>query len=203
MVNAPFHFKKIATAFGKSFTEDIAKRVGQKQSEVFSSENTIKLRHGGSWETPANELGDKSGGFSELSIETSISLETILTSSPIIIFQKSDEISNNMHDQMMKVAIATITRSTEKSGNIFDAKGKSFPETYLEMLRSMPVALDKDGEVSLPQLMIHPSQGEKVIGAFQKAGPEFQAQLEAIKAEKKVEAQQEEAKRISRFERRS
>lgn len=202
MALAPFHFKKIEAAFNLSFSKDVAKRVGEKHQGVFSTDNTIKLRHGGGWETPANELGDKSGAFNLLSVESTIELSDIAKGDALLIFQTADRISSEMHDQMMGVALAAISKSTEESGRIFDAKGQSFTDAYLEMLKDMPMSLDESGEVSLPTLMIHPSQEPKMIGDFRAAGPRFHEEIESIKAHKKVEAIQQEEKRKSRFEKR-
>jgi hypothetical protein len=106
-----------------------------------------------------------------------------------------------MNSQMERLLVETLSHSTEKSGQVVDGAQKTFPESMYEMVEKMELPLDKEGELSMPTMIIHPSQSPKLEAQFTSAGPEFEEKFAELKDRKKKEAQEREEQRLARFER--
>lgn len=155
MPYAPFLFKSIDKHFMKSFLKDVGTRLQKKQEAVMSPDNVLQFQHGRHWDTPANELGDKSGEIKEMSTLSELPLKDVVAGNPMAIFRSAEGISKEMHEQMMAVMIQAVSASTENSGNVINSSGRPIQETFLEMLEAMPLPLDESGEISMPSMVLH------------------------------------------------
>lgn len=105
-----------------------------------------------------------------------------------------------MHGSAMKSLYGKVGRAVEEVGNVISAGGQPFtPELFLELLRRVDFGVDKEGRVTLPQLHLHPDVAKNVIPLLESQGPDFAAEVDAIKAVKEAEAREREVARKARF----
>jgi hypothetical protein len=203
MGKCPFLREAASSTFMKSFTKEIGERTRNLQVQYMSPSNVLRFRHGHTWDAPANELGDKSGGFEKHGVTTEIKLSDIAEGKMHTIFEQIFEVSESLHSQIQTVLFEVLNRSTEKSGQVISMSGKKIPDAMYEMLERMELPLDGDGELSMPSMFVHPSQTQSIFKQLKEAGPDFEKRIEDLKARKKHEAETRELARVSRYERRN
>ena len=87
-----------------------------------------------------------------------------------------------MQERRFFAAMGTITSA---SGNVVNAGGELTFEKFYEVLDGMEWSLDDDGELSVPTIVMHPSDAEKLK---ELENPETLAAMEELKARKYEEA---------------
>ncbi len=201
MGKVPFHFPEVEIEFMKGFAGAIGENARVLRERFIAPDNFLRFSHGRIWEAPANALGDKMGEINQHGTETELNLEDIAAGKVEAVFLAVSQITDDMNSQMEQLLIDTMTRSTEKSGQVVYGAAKTFPESMYEMLEMMELPLDDDGELSMPTMLIHPSQSSKLEAQIQAAGAEFEGKFSSLKRKKKIEAQKRERQRLARFER--
>ena len=71
----------------------------------------------------------------------------------------------------------------------------------LEMFRKLELGVDRDGNVSMPQIHVGPELYARLPEEMSKVPPELSAEIERVKAEKIKEALDREAERKGKFKR--
>ena len=194
--------KKLSEAYMIGFSKDVGDRSEQKRNELMDPRNVLSFRHGRKWESPANEFGDTSTEMTEHSTTTKLHLRDVVLGDPTVTFRTAMTASEQMHSSVMNSMISTLSVSTAQSGNVVNAAGRPFLEAFAEMLEMIQPTLGDDGELQLPTMLVHPSQGPKLAAEFEAAGPDFEKRIDELKARKKLEAEENEKARVDRFERR-
>jgi hypothetical protein len=108
-----------------------------------------------------------------------------------------------MESGFMRTLYETVSSAVQEVGNVVDAKGKPTPDVFLEMLRKIEFGVNRRGEVTRPEIHVHPETAPGLIKALEDAGPAFQAEVDRLTAEKEAEALAREARRKARFKTRS
>lgn len=183
------------------FAKDIGDRSARKRNEILDSRNVLSFKHGGKWESPANEFGDSKAEMRRHSSKTELHLKDIVMGDPTVTFWAAVAVSEQMHASIMDSMISTLNKSTAQSGNVVDAGGRPFAEAFAEMLEMIQPSLGDDGELLLPTMLVHPSEGPRIVAELEAAGPDFERRIDELKARKKVEAEENETARVNRFER--
>lgn len=184
------------------FTKDVGDRSAQMRNKLLDSRNVLSFQHGRKFESPADEFGDTSTEMTRHSSITELHLKDVVRGDPTVTFWAAMTVSEQMHESIMDSMISTLNRSTAQSGNVVNAGGRPFPEAFAEMLEMIQPSLGDDGELLLPTMLVHPSQGRKLVAELEAAGPEFERRIDELKARKKLEAEENETARLNRFERR-
>lgn len=199
----PFISKGLQRAVAKSFIEEVADLVRREQAVYLNPNNTMKFQHGRRWESPANDLGDKSGEMENHSVESSLSLQDVVEGDPAITFKHTSKIARAMSSSFERSLFTKMNEVTAQTGNVVNAaEYNSQLEAFAASLESIEMSVDEDGNLSLPTFFIHPSQTDKLAKEIEAAPPELHERIENIKAKKLEEATHKEAARKSRFERR-
>jgi len=201
-IKTPFLQRKLSEAYMIGFSKDIGDRSAQKRNELMDPRNVLSFQHGRKWESPANEFGDTSTEMTRHSTTTDLHLKDVVLGDPKVTFGTAMTISEQMHSSVMETMISTLNSSTAQSGNVVNAAGRPFPEAFAEMLEMIRPTLGDDGELQLPTILVHPSQGPKLVAQLEAAGPDFERRIDELKARKKLEAEENETARVNRFERR-
>lgn len=58
--------------------------------------------------------------------------------------------------------LAHISQICDATGNVVDAQGQSIWEAQLEMLETIEIHFDEDGNPTLPSLVLHPDTADKL-----------------------------------------
>lgn len=68
-----------------------------------------------------------------------------------------------LNGELAKFMFRTLTKITDFTGNVVDAKGKEFSiAMMLEVLEKIHIDFDKNGDPILPTMVIHPNMAEKI-----------------------------------------
>src|SRR4051812_39942287 len=102
----------------------------------------------------------------------------------------------------MRGLYETVSEAVEQVGNVVSGKGKPKPEAILKALRKIEFGVNRKGEVTRPEIHLHPDQVPEFVKAVQEAGPEFNAEVNRVTAEKDAAALAREAERKARFKKR-
>lgn len=105
-----------------------------------------------------------------------------------------------MERQFAQMMYRSISSASEQSGNVVDAqKEGSLPAAFARMLEKIEFSVDKDGNVTLPQIHVGPNTLDSFQRAISEAPPEYHNQIEEIMKRKRAEALKREADRKARF----
>lgn len=199
----PFVFKELQRNVAISFTEAISELVRRDSAGYFDNSNSMKFQHGARWETPANELGDKSGEMVSHSVEGSLALAEVVKGDPKIIFENINGTARAITSSIERMLFSKIIEVTAKTGNVVNAADhKNQLEAFAASLEDIEMTVDEDGSLNLPNIFIHPTQEAKLLKEIEEAPAELHERIEHIKAKKLKDATQKEAERKARFERR-
>lgn len=201
-IKTPFLQKKLSQAYMIGLLKDVADRSEQKRSELMGPQNVLSFHHGRKFESPANEFGDTITEMTRHSTTTELHLSDVVLGDPTITFLSAMTISEQMHSSFMNAMISKFSEVTTQTGNVVSAAGRPFTESVAEMLEMIQPKLGDDGELQLPTMLVHPSQGPKLVAELEAAGPDFELRIDELKARKKLEAEGNETARLNRFERR-
>ena len=188
-------------AFNKAFLEHVGKLQKQTVAKYLRPENIQRFRHGGEWTHPGLPTAT-GGGMKEHSALVETKFEDIVNHDLGMIERVERGLLDEMERQFAQMMYATAFDACEKSGNTVDAKTKgSFAEAFLATLEKIEFAADRNENVKLPEIHVHPDMAARMVAALEAAPPELKARLEEVKARKTAEAIERERLRKSKFAR--
>jgi hypothetical protein len=196
-----FEFKPETDAFDAAVIEMLRSQQREFVKKNLPEENTERFSHGGAWTHRANpEAMD--GKVQTLSSGWEIRFDDLIRGDLSLIRRKLDSVSQDMQRQFMEMLYATISASTEATGNVVDAKAEgSIAASFLEMLKRIELTVDRNGEVKMPEVHVAPALGRKMIAELEAQPPEFIEHVERVKAEKIASAFEREKERKAHFKR--
>lgn len=196
----PFPLRARALDFDAAVTKQLQSELKRLQGEVIPKRNTQHFSHGRNWQTMPAVNGDETGEMQRHSFEFSTRYEDVVARNLDILSNFRRQISEAMNRQFMELLYDTIGRSTEKSGNVVNAtEYESMAKAFLATLSKIEFAVDEDGNVNIPEFHLGAQAHAKLIASLEEQGPEFQAEVERIKAEKIAKAREYERERIAKF----
>lgn len=194
-----FEFKDESEAFNASLVQKIREIQGGFVRSHISDENMQRFRHGTAWTYRANEEVDP-GQLQTISSGWTVRYEQVIDGDLSIIESSLTSVAEDMRAQFMKMMYSTISEACDRVGNVVDGKQTgSIAASFVEMLRKIELSVGRDGQVHMPQIHVSPETGEKMIAELQAQPPEFEAEVERIKAEKIAAAHEREMLRKSKF----
>ena len=105
-----------------------------------------------------------------------------------------------MSGQFARSIYSVVGAAAERVGNVVSNKETgSTAQSFLAMLKKIEFGVDRDGNVSLPQVHVGPDMAEKMINELQSQPPEFGEEVERVKAQRSEQALQKEAERKAKF----
>lgn len=173
----------------------------QKQSrETFVSEqNVLRMNHGRNWVHSARDP-EPDVTMHKISAEYSIPFKDIVENDLGLIARTILPLNEEMQRQFAQNMYGVVGAAAEKVGNVVDARSAgSFAQSMLEMFKKIELGVDRDGNVSLPQIHLAPETFERVSREMRDVPPEIEAEIEQIKAEKIQAALSREAERKAKF----
>lgn len=111
-----------------------------------------------------------------------------------------NSLTNEMHRQFLQTMYETLRQSTQKSGNLVNSKDHPDPaDAFLAALEKIELSVGRDGKVSLPEFHSGSEAYEKMMTALKAKGPQFEAAVEALIAQKTQAALDREEKRLVKY----
>jgi hypothetical protein len=133
------------------------------------------------------------------SAETSLSTQALIDHDVSQLAKFVTDVSTKMHQLFVGNMLATLDQTTTRSGNVVSGTGKSFKQSFEEMLSKISFGVDRYGKPSLPQALVPPSVMKQIEQLIQTPDPLHEARVAAITEQKGNEAIAFEARRISRY----
>lgn len=196
----PFSFARRAADFDKEVLVVAKDELDRVRDTMIPTENTQRFNHGRRWVTKPGTGGDESGEMEKHGFEFETRFEDIVAHKLAIIPEFRHNLSDTMERQFRQTMYQTIERSTNASGNVVDMNDQnSVAEAFLEVLRKIEFAVDANGNVSLPEIHLHPDTAKKLLASAEAQPPEFHAEVERVKAEKTQKALERERDRLAKF----
>lgn len=197
-MNNPFLSQKESKEFNKSVNSFISDTCDKKMSLVLSPENKYTVHHG----TSFNSIDNTESELTKHSVTLEYKFEDVRNYNIEQLYKFIHDLSEEMSSQMTKSIYETLGASCDKIGNTIDATQMSLSnaEAFLEMLKKIEFGVDKHGNVTMPQLHLHPSQSEKFVKDIESQPQEYHRKVEEIKQKKYAQAIQKEKQRLSKFE---
>jgi hypothetical protein len=163
-------------------------------SEVIAAENIHHFIHGSRWSHPANDFTTEST-MTGRTAEHSLSFKQIVDGDLSQISEGIDSIANQMKAEFFRSIYEVVEEACDRSGNIVSEQNLAVG--IIAALEKIKFSVDRLGNVSPPQLHMHPSMIEKL----ESLPPEVHSRIQTIVAEKSREALEDEHRRLLRYKR--
>jgi len=188
-------------AFERSVTALIARLQERSRKTFVSEHNVLRMNHGSNWVHSArNPEPDTS--MHTLSSEWTIPFKDIAENDLGLISRTILPVSEEMDKQFAQNMYGVVGAAAQKIGNVVDAKtAGSFGASMLEMFRKLELGVDRDGNVSMPQMHVGPDLYARLPEEMSKVPSEINAEIERVKAEKIQDALDREVERKAKFKR--
>lgn len=194
-----FAFRQEIKAFDESFVKLIGRETEAITRQHLSDRNTQRLNHGRTWKTYAEGAGDP-GSMQTHSMEMMTHLDDVVLCDDRLIRKMIDQVSQSFHRQFMHMMYRTVSEACDKSGNVVSQRDHGdFPQTFLEMLRSIEFGVDYDGKVSRPEMHLDPETFKKIVPLLESQPESYKAEVAALTETKTKDALAREAARLARF----
>jgi hypothetical protein len=196
-----FNFEQEYSDFNLSFARALHELNRKLVHNKIPEENTQRFNHGRSWSHVANaEIGDSE--LKSMSADMLVKFDDIIDGNLDIILRALAKIVDDFKKQFATAFYAMLSETCERSGNIVSAKNAgSFAAGFMEAIRNIEFGIDRDGNVSMPELHIG-QDPQKILAELEAQPPEYHAEFERIKSEKIAAAIERERLRKDRFKRR-
>lgn len=177
-------------------------KLQEKSRRTFVSEhNVLRMNHGSNWVHSARDP-EPDTSMHTISAEWTIPFKDIAENDLGLIGRTILPISEEMEKQFAQNMYGVVGAAAQKVGNVVDAKTTgSFGHSMLEMFRKLELGVDRDGNVSMPQMHVGPDLYARLPEEMSKVPLEINAEIERVKAEKIQDALDREAERKAKFKR--
>lgn len=195
----PFLFKPQAEAVQRSFTEMLAELGEAARNQYIDSDNVQKYHHGETWVAHYASEPKDATTMMEVSHQLEIPMHHVVEGDFTLFEEYLKILAERFHGSFVCNLYQMVGDGAERIGNTVSAKGRSHAEAFLEMLDKIEFGVDKDGNVSLPEIHVAPSMGKEMIQSLDAQGDDFKKKIDKITEEKSKAALQREAERKAKF----
>lgn len=195
----PFADTTQAALIYKSILSRIDKRVSELRAPFVSPSNAYRMKHGRQWKTMHSDNPEEPGSMVKHSLETETSFQRVINHDLAILPAQIRRIVSKIHESFIQTLVATLEESTEKTGNVVAAQGRSLQDSLQDILSKIAFGVEKTGKPSGPHVMGPsgvPMPLEDLISSLPK---DKQLTLYPIIEQKCRDALADEAKRISKY----
>lgn len=194
----PFPFDSEAGLVMQDFGQEVIKQLRKSQHAYVDPRNVQRFLHGRSWQSHQSFDPDQISELERHQHQMNIQFEDIMLRRFGVLENTLNELSSEMAETFIRSLYATVSDTCDKYGNVVNG-GKEPARAFVEMLEKIEFGVDRNGNVSMPQ--IH--AGTAAIEAFKldetMNSIEFGDKVAEIKARKSAEALEKEAARKAKF----
>ncbi len=194
----PFPFDAEAGLVMQEFGQEVSERLRESQYAYVDPRNIQRFVHGRSWQSHQSYDPDQVSELSSHEHQMNIRFDDIMLRRLEIIENTLNELSNEMSESFIKSLYSTVSDVCNKHGNVVNAQ-KEPAKGFIEMLEKIEFGVDRNGDVSIPQ--IH--GGAKAIEALRRDhvinSIEFENKVAKLKEIKTQQALDKEAVRKAKF----
>ena len=194
-----FERREDESAFESSIIALLGQLQKQSQEAFVSEQNILRMNHGGNWAHVACDT-EPDVTMHKISAEYTIPFKEIAENDLGLIARTILPLNEEMGRQFAHNIYGVIGAAAEKVGNVVDARAAgSFAQSILEMFKKIELGVDRNGNVSMPQIHLGTETFERISKEMQNVPPEVEAEIEQIKAEKIQAALGRETERKAKF----
>ena len=198
----PFRLSSKTSEFDGALNEELSSKLQEQTRAMISRENALGYSHGTKWRTRTseNDGGDNEGEMQLHSSEVAIPFQEIVDNDLSSLGRYQNTIISGMMQQFMCSLYQTLNAATAKTGNVVDAKGSEFKaEQFIELLEKIEFGVDREGNVSMPEIHAGPGLAEKMLQELYSQGADFEERVQEIIKRKSEAALAKEEERKSKF----
>jgi hypothetical protein len=189
----------------KAFESSVMKLVAQLNERgretLVSRQNVMRMNHGRKWVHSARDP-EPDTSMHSISAEWLIPFREIADNDLGLIGRSILPMSEEMSRQFAQNMYRTIGEAAERVGNVVSEENAgSVSQSLIEMMSKIEFGVDRDGNVSMPQIHAGENAHAKIVAELGNMTPEVAAELERLRLEKTREALDREAERRAKFRR--
>lgn len=197
----PFADENVELQAVTGVTNEIRDRTTAHRDQMMNPQNVLKYRHGRTWSGPSVPYADSEGEFTNHSTAMETSFDDILKGDLSLVEDTIQAVTDAMNRSLSEMVFSTMHDATERTGNVVHGgSDKTFPEIMIEMYSKIKLAVDEEGNISLPTIAASPSQREKWEKEMGAMDDETAQKLNDTIGERAREAIADEQVRLAKFE---
>lgn len=186
-------------AFDHSMTKLMGMLQERSRATFVSPQNVLRMNHGRQWVHSAREP-QPDNSMHSISTEWVIPFREIADNDLSLIARSILPVCEDMSRQFAQNMYGVVGAAAERVGNVVDAKAAgSVGASLIEMMSKIELGVDRDGNVSMPQIHAGAEAYEKLVSAMENMDPAVVAEFERLKQEKSRQALEREAERRAKF----
>jgi hypothetical protein len=187
----------------KAFEGSVIRLVVQlnerSRETLVSRQNVMRMNHGRNWVHSAREP-EPATSMHSISAEWLIPFKEIADNDLGLIGRTILPMSEEMSRQFAQHMYGVVGAAAERVGNVVSAENaSSVSRSLIEMMSKIELGIDRDGNVSMPQIHAGTEAHAKLVAELENMKPEVAAELERLRLEKTREALDREAERRAKF----
>ncbi|BBI21283.1 hypothetical protein EKJ_21300 [Qipengyuania flava] len=159
------------------------------------------MNHGQAWVHSARDP-EPNTSMHRMSAEWSVPYAKIVENDLGLIASTLVPVKDELDRQFASNIYSVVGAAADRVGNVVEAKkAGSFAESMLEMLEKIELGVDREGNVSMPQIHAGPDAYEKIVKEIDNVPQDISDRIEKLKEKKIQEALEREEKRKNKFKR--
>lgn len=186
-------------AFERTVVKLMGRLVERERGALVSARNVLRMNHGRNWVHSAREP-EPDTTMHSLSTELLLPFKELADNDLDLITRSIVPVSEDMSRQFAQTMYSMVGAVAERVGNVVDAKAAgSVSASLIEMMSKIELGVDRDGNVSMPQIHAGPEAHAKLVEGLKNMSLEDAAELERLRMEKSQQALNREEERRGRF----
>ncbi|WP_278387266.1 hypothetical protein [Pseudomonas oryzihabitans] len=194
----PFPFDVEASQVMRSFADEVKTTLRKRQETLINTGSIQYFQHGMTWQSHHSYDPDLVAEVQSYEDSINIQFEDVILGKTDIVQQKIKELADTMSRSFSKSFFTTISDTCETHGNVVDA-ASGLAVAFIEMLEKIEFSVDRDGNVSLPQIFGGHGLLEMLSQNKEMNTEEYKSKVEEITQRKSQEALQREISRKAKF----
>lgn len=195
----PLTNSKEHAAFMQCFAKEVNERLKAEQSRFISAANVQSFNHGIQWQSHNSSNPDDVSTMQSLRNEIAIDVSDIVSYRISSLDATIRSLTNSMLESFLREMYASAGKACEASGQSVDGKGKSFGETFIEILEKLEFGVDREGKPVTPDIHLHPDDAKRIQNDPSIHAPDIKLRIDEITERKQREAIEREQARREKF----
>ncbi|CAN7412686.1 hypothetical protein LJR232_002499 [Aquipseudomonas alcaligenes] len=194
----PFPFDVEANHVMQAFGREVKALLRLEQETFVDPNNIQRFQHGSAWQSHQSHNPDQVSKLSSHEHRIDIKFEDIVLGRISIVQEKIRELATAMSDSFTATMITTLSETCETHGNVVHG-GQGPAKAFMDMLEKVEFGVNRNGEVSLPQILGGVGLSEIITSDKTMNSEEYITKINKITEQKSKEALQKEVSRKAKF----
>lgn len=197
-----FPFDVEANHVMQAFGNEVKALLRLNQEAFVDPQNIQRFRHGRTWQSHQSYAPDRVSELNSHEHKVGIRIDDIILGRVAIIQKEITNLAIAMSESFARAMFSTISETCETHGNVVHG-GDGPAKAFIDMLEKIEFGVDRNGQVSLPQVFGGPGLNEKFTRDTTMNTAEYKALIDEIIERKSKDALLREAARKEKFSKRA